>query len=190
MTGKTHFMVGAATAVTVAQPQKVSDFALLTVVGGLFGMWADCDEKKSKISQMSNKAIVVCTIALVLIVGTQKIDIYHPSNMVNFFLGLCVIAGVTYAGRLRPHREATHSLLAVVLLGVIGYMLLPKYPYAGLIASLSHIVIDLPNKKGITLFFPIKKRISFNICKSDGIVSTVLLAIATLMMLRGFILVF
>lgn len=66
-------------------------------------------------------------------------------------------ASSTLGSRCKPiawllqHRGVTHSLLFAALCGVL-------YPYLGL-GVLSHIVLDMLNRKGVMLFWPFRKTI-------------------------------
>ncbi|UKS28840.1 metal-dependent hydrolase [Paenibacillus sp. HWE-109] len=57
------------------------------------------------------------------------------------------------------HRTLTHSLLFMLLLGMIAMPLPPLFFWAFLISYASHPLIDLLNERGVELFWPISFKI-------------------------------
>jgi membrane-bound metal-dependent hydrolase YbcI (DUF457 family) len=55
------------------------------------------------------------------------------------------------------HRNWTHSLVAVLLLGAIGALIAPVYGVALALAALLHVVADQMGFMGSNLFFPITR---------------------------------
>ena len=66
------------------------------------------------------------------------------------------------------------------------HMAVGVVPYFG-IAFLSHLGIDLLNRKGERLFFPLKKRFSFGICSSRGLVNQWMFGISSVILVGIFV---
>lgn len=171
-----HFTLGSATAVAVCQPKNISQAIPVGLIGGLFGIWPDCDLGDSKVSKLADNAtkFIIPVLLLCYLIKREGVNIYHMEKFIKFFLGVGIFIGFTFFGRSRPHREFTHSLLCAVILSAGAYLMIPDLWQAVLVGTLSHIGIDLLNEKGETILFPIKKKFKLGICKSNGIVNSVL----------------
>lgn len=86
------------------------------------------------------------------------------------------------------HRTLTHSLIFIGITVVMLLLLHIQWPYlvAAAMGMLSHIVLDMLTKQGVTLFFPIEKKISFPITFKTGGVFDLSLA-TTFSILTGYI---
>jgi inner membrane protein len=82
------------------------------------------------------------------------------------FLGTCAF-GFFFTG----HRSFMHSILAGILIYTGVHLFFPALALSAAIGFGSHIVLDLLNKKGIQLFYPLPFRFSFNWCSADGAVN-------------------
>ena len=84
-----------------------------------------------------------------------------------------VLAGIIFFiicafGKEQSHRSFLHSFLGLFALYACVEAVFPvEAPYFG-VAFSTHIVLDLLNRKGMTLFYPIKKRFCLNLCSSSG----------------------
>ena len=61
-----------------------------------------------------------------------------------------------------------HSLIVLAALGWCIKLLIPSAYMYFCIGLLSHLGLDVFNKKGIQLFYPYKKRYCLRLCSSDG----------------------
>lgn len=188
MQGKTHIAIGVAVSLATLHPETATGI-VADVAGGAIGGWlCDIDLKKKDINYDSGKLYNFILIAFVIGITAffdrrieNGICDYVISHWGKFsiagtamFLCLCII------GLFSSHRTFTHSVLALILFSVsLGMVCFPLMP-AFFIGYLSHIVIDLLNKKGEQIFFPAKRRVCFNWCASNGTVDTVLRLIGVL----------
>ena len=76
-------------------------------------------------------------------------------------------------------RGFTHSILALVLFSTAAHAVVGNSSTWFAIGYASHLVIDLFNKKGESLLFPIKAKVCFNLCAADGITNKLLGSLAT-----------
>ena len=79
-----------------------------------------------------------------------------------------MFAALAIIGVATPHRTFTHSLLCLVLWTLSGQLVSPQLGAAFSIGIASHLLLDLFNRKGQRLLFPLKKRFCLNVCASDG----------------------
>ena len=182
MQGKTHIAIGVALSLAILHPETATGI-VADVAGGAIGGWlCDIDLKKKDLNydsgKLSNFILIAFVVGIALFldkrIGNGICDyvISHWGQIsivgIVMFLCLCII------GLFSSHRTFTHSILALILfsasLGIVCFPLMPAF----FIGYLSHIMIDLPNKKGEQIFFPAKKRVCFNWCVSNGTADTVL----------------
>lgn len=171
-----HFTTGCATAITLCQPKKLTDIISVGLIGGLAGMWPDCDLGNSKISKQANNAMKILLPLLIfaVLVAHEGINIYDMKRFITFFGGISVFIAFTVASRTRPHREFTHSLVCAIGLFIASKFIIEEYAMAVLVGLLSHIVLDILNTKGVIVFFPFKKGFKLGLCKSNGIVNQII----------------
>ena len=174
MLGKTHVPVGITTALIATRPTTVSG-VIGAVAGGAIGGWiCDIDVRDSS----KNEGGVVGFIFMVIDVGAALAVDYilgngicdymlHSFNLLNIIAAVLFVAGCFY-GIATCHRTFMHSIVALVLFSVLTYFICEPLciPFAA--GYISHIVLDLFNRRGMQLFFPLKARVSFDVCDSDA----------------------
>lgn len=178
MTGKTHLVVGTASALLVTQPSTIKEFFLCIGIAQIGSIISDIDVSTSESRKNMNRIIklVIVIIGILLFLEYQwKIEIIGIVNqnrdLVRIIVGLMAFLGVCIFGKEQPHRSFMHSFLAVILLsGILWIIYPPIVPYFA-IAMLSHIVIDLLNKKKVKILYPLKQGISFDLCYANGLVN-------------------
>lgn len=183
MNGKTHTAVGVATALAVptligASYESVPAFVMSAGVAAFAAVMPDIDIPSSK---NASKYVSVAYIGItgMLILALLNLIGYNPLNLQSFnsktVVGLLALGGLVIFGSKRPHREFTHSAMALALFTGAFYLIMPEYAVPFGLAYCSHIVIDLFNKKDVHLLWPCNfGNVCFSICYADGIASTVL----------------
>ncbi len=181
MMSKTHLAVGLAVSLAIVSPDTVSECLTAVVAGCVGGILPDCDilDNKNSLSAYSGQFFAGGVALLALIFD-------------NYFdLGLCravtengyyaLVGGILFVllwlrGVFSGHRTFTHSLFAMVWYTFALSWLCPPLtiPFGGAYAS--HLLLDLPNKKGLPLFYPWKWGVCFRLCYADGIVNKLLLS--------------
>ena len=95
--------------------------------------------------------------------------------------GIVGVLGICIFGKNQPHRSFMHSALAVGLLSVATYVILPDaVPYM-IISMFSHILIDTLNKKKVHIFYPLPGGIGLNLCHAQGFVNNTIFKVASLL---------
>ena len=179
MTGKTHIAGGVLTGMAIAHYLLLSNQCLPIYAGCLVGatlvgsLIPDLDSEKSIIS----KSLWLLTILY---------------KLVKKIVGLFKIKGM-------GHRGLFHSLVVPLILGLIGFFLHRTWEWTayisiGIISGyLSHLILDMLNPMGISLFFPFFKS-KFRLLpkciamKTGGIAESVIFSIfSTIILVYGFV---
>lgn len=175
MTGKTHCIVAVAAAITIIQPEQPEVILLGSALAFLGGLTPDVDQFQSKLGRKISKFMIsIFSVLLLLLLLKQSfhfnLNAYLPvDQLLNsipkgplLFILLCSM------GLNTKHRTFTHSLLGVVLFTLCIYLCFPKYVIYFLIGYLSHLLLDLLNKEGMEILFPLANKISIPLCKSKN----------------------
>ena len=173
MQGKTHITLGIATGILVMQPQSVPEVMIATIGGVLGGTLPDIDIKKADTDReyiydgIVDSIAVAVLIILDALIGNGACQYVYDNWGPVVWCAMAALIVLAIIGFSTSHRSFTHSFLAIGLFGASMYFLCrPAFvPFVSGYAS--HILIDLLNKKGMKLLFPLKKRFSFNLCYAD-----------------------
>lgn len=176
MEKKTHVACANMLAIGLIRPDNISSLIITCGFASLGGLLPDVDLKDSTTDKLFDRLMT----SLITIIAMNfflkyflDIDIYErikELNIVfNYVISLFIFIIMGYLGSKFSHRSFTHSFL-----GCFVYTLILSYGFDNnvlipfLCGFLSHIFLDLFNKKGLTLFYPCKSRICFNLCESNG----------------------
>lgn len=190
--GKTHAAVGVVAGLAVVQPQNIKEIVITVAISFIGGLIADVDIKTSKAGKAADKVNSIIISMFLCFVVALSLDKYFElglSNMIFdnfsknkvFFVAIGGLALLYFLLKViqSSHRGFTHSFLALALISSIGTMFFNTMGAVALsISYISHILIDLFNKKGCQLFYPLKKRYCFKLCKSNGIINDILFFIS------------
>ena len=184
MMSKTHIAVGAAAALAIAQTGSVESCVLAVVGGALGGIIADCDITPSKAHKdaLAGRLIVVA-----IAIAAFAVDYWYDAGACDYLvenLGLKLVAGIaafamlTFVGGRTDHRSFTHSLVAMAAFCASVWLAFePLLPYF-VAGYASHLVLDITNKQGIRLFWPLGFNASLGLCHAKGTVNSALLVLA------------
>ncbi len=176
MMGKTHLAMGIAASLLVTQPQTPGECIVSLIGGAAGGILADIDilDNKSHDSLKMQFACMGLTFFLLMIDSFFHLGIcdsifangYHiPSIGFGAFALLWIIGVFT------GHRTFTHSILAGALYSACVWVIYPPLMYPFAVGYLSHLALDLLNRKNIPLFFPLKFGICLRLCYADSFAS-------------------
>ncbi len=182
MLKKTHLAVGTAASLCVLQPTTMKELLIGTSVAMLGSVISDMDSEASKTNRYMD---VIVTITALVVVGVTAFSMSGRKEIWNWLrsdlvMTPKVITGIAFFiicafGKEQPHRSFMHSLLGLfALYGCVEVIFPGSAPYFG-VAFLSHILLDLLNRKGIRLFYPLQKRICLDVCSSSGWINDILL---------------
>lgn len=196
MTGKTHLASGMAVTLLVTQPATISESIMCLGVASIGSVISDIDVSTSKSRKNFNKVIAIITVSFLFIflaemifhVGILK-TLSNNSNFMRVAVGFMAMISICLFGKGCPHRSFMHSALGLFLMTVSAYIILPQTALFMGISIVSHILLDLFNKKRIQILYPLKKpKISLNLCKAGGWADHLIFAAATFVLTAEIIL--
>lgn len=187
MLGKTHMAAGVAVSLGLLHPKNMSELILGTGVAAIGAVISDIDIGTSDSHREADKIIAMAALAVTAMIAAEciwHVGIYRRlmsnSSMARIFVSSACFLILCDFGRGRPHRSFMHSIPAFALLtGCVTVFLPAAAPYFG-IAFLSHLALDLLNRRGERLFYPWKKGFSLKLCSSKGLANYLLFRIGSL----------
>lgn len=191
MNGKTHTAVGVATALTATtlipamMTSDPKDLVFGIATAAFSAVLPDIDVPTSKSHKQYTAVVYLALTGLfLLLIGSYFNNFAAGKILYSIFggynlgqiVGIIALFILVIFSSKRPHREFTHSIVALVLFSGAFFLVAKKYVLWFAISYLSHILIDLLNKKKVHLLWPVDfGNISFGVCYADGIVSTVMM---------------
>lgn len=170
MMGKTHVAIGVLSSLAIFQPTTISQCALAIAGGALGGVAADIDtvdndyKHDALIGQLLSFGIVGIMVLILFITNKPELYASLSKDKISICIGIVAYLILMTKGYLSNHRSFTHSFLAMFLftiaIGIINLNIIPFY----LIGYISHLFLDLLNKKDVPLLYPLKKGICFKLC--------------------------
>ncbi len=176
MTSKTHFTVGIAATVFLTMPENFRDLILCLGTAGVGSVISDIDATTSESKKALKKVIIFSFFSVLFIYFSDKYmntcivsSFRNDSSVMRFITGFILLISVCIIGEKCPHRTLMHSLPGTAMIVISSYIILPKAAVYMLISMLSHILLDLTNKKKIKLMYPLKKpKLGFGLFYADG----------------------
>lgn len=183
MMSRTHIAVGIAAALAVA-PTGSPEAAVAALIGGsLGGVIADCDITPSKahrdalVGRLLVAAIAAASLALDWRFGIGICDYLLDNLGIRLIAGVALFCALTFAGAHSDHRSFTHSLLAMAAFCLATWLACePLLPYFAA-GYASHLLLDLTNTRGISLFYPSGDKVGLDWCSAKGPANDALLVL-------------
>ncbi len=180
MMGYTHAAVGVGSGLATAmfvgngRPETIVTAAALGALGGIA---ADIDTKDQydnpKMTDAGRTRLAVVGMLIIAMVTDFLLDnnLLTYINLKNYMAlgGAAAFLVLMVLGHFCKHRTFTHSLLFVVLTTASIYCINKQASIFYGVGCCSHLILDIINKMGIPLFFPIKAGIKLGICGASGI---------------------
>lgn len=175
MMAKAHIAVGMAAAFSIMRPDTIQD-AMPVIAGAALGCLVcdlDCENTRERSESSRYRAVMVLIAAAALIethlIGADIRD--HSYNVVMqalgntgqylWFGGLVTFVLICTFASVSSHRGFAHSLMALVLETASLWMVFPLTAKPFAIAFISHLLLDVLNKKPVRLLYPVSKGFSF-----------------------------
>lgn len=185
MLGKTHFFVGMAAALAVYPPQTMPILVAGTAAAALGGVIPDIDSGTSEAHKDADKIIGVATAIVAAAVVADcifHIGIYRrirrDSNVYRVVMGGLFFLVICAFGKNKPHRSFMHSVLALLLLGACVNIVFPDVAKYFGIGFVSHLCIDLLNRRRVRLLWPFGRGFCLRLCSADGVVNRCMMTVA------------
>lgn len=178
MLGKTHAAAGVATALLFSNPTGIAGVGLIAAFGCIGALLPDVDSKNSIANKKLDSVIKVTTLASIVV--AVLLFIMHGRNMevasankINSLALVKVIAFISllcisFIGSKTPHRSFTHSLEFTALTTLCVYFIYSSAALPFAIGILSHLALDLLNKKKLSLVWCLRIRAGFGLVPANG----------------------
>ena len=197
MEKKTHVACGNLISLILIQPTTVSGLLVTLSSSTLGSLLPDVDLKDSTTDKLFDRlmtSLITIVIMGVLIKYFFNINLYKIiksyNNIFNYAITICLFIIMSYLGSKTPHRSFTHSILGLfIYTAILSYSFKDNIVTPYFISHLSHIILDIFNKKGITLFYPFKFRFSLKLCDSDGTINKLLFTTFSILIVIGLIII-
>ena len=153
MMAKAHIVVGMAAAFTITQPESIPE--MVPVVTG---------------------AALGCLIAALLedhLIGAGMWDSLANSGSYLWCAGVAAFVMICAFASVSAHRGFAHSLPALVLETCSLWLVFPMAAKPFAVAFISHLVLDLLNKKPVRLLYPARKGFSLGLFYADRLANKV-----------------
>ncbi len=184
MLGKTHMAVGIAATLTITKPQTIPEIILAAGTGAVGALISDIDIETSESHKNANKITLLAVASLCMVCF---LDFYHNAgiirqiltsrNLLRVTLGALVFIATCTFGKEQPHRSFMHSFLALGILSFAVGMITPVLvPYFA-VGFLSHLAMDILNKKKVRLFFPLKGGFCLGFFHAQGFMNSALFVV-------------
>lgn len=185
MMSLTHLTIGIAASLALAEPGNAS-LGLTAIAGGaLGGVAPDIDILDN---DYMGDALLGQLLSVGVVVAVVAADSFFGLGIVKEILedkGVALVGCILYAilfivGFISKHRAFTHSLLAMVLFSFAAALVYTPLCIYYTAVFFSHLLIDLLNKKGIQLLFPIRWKLCLGLCYANKTGNKVLMIIGLL----------
>ncbi len=191
MMSKTHLTVGMATALALSTISTPTECVAALAGGAIGGVLADVDIIKDdyKSDALIGELLAAGITAIVAIIDyifNWGICRYIIKNKITSIVGLISLAVLWIVGFSKDHRSFTHSIFAMMLYSGSIALVYPSMGTACLLGYLSHLLLDIMNKKKIQLLFPKKGGICFGWCYANKVANKIFMIlgfIATILLL-------
>lgn len=178
--------VGVASSLLLLPPKNVQELVLGTGAAAVGAVISDIDVGTSDSHREADKIIAVFVIAIAALVVVEYIwhlglynKIVRNTNTERIVIAAAGFLLICAFGKEQPHRSFMHSILGLISLTGCVTVFLPMVSSYFAVAFLSHLAIDLLNRKGLRFLFPVKKGFSLDLCSSSGLVNQCMLWIGT-----------
>ena len=196
MEKKTHVMCANLVSICLMRHDCILDLVITCGSASIGGLVPDVDLKDSTSDKLFDR-LMTSLITIVLMSFVIKyffdIDLYckiKECSYINYLISSCLFIVMAFLGSKSSHRSFTHSILGMFIYsGILSYGFGNNIVYPYFVSHLSHIVLDLFNKKGVALFYPSKYRLCFGICDSNGKVNKFLFWLFSFMIVFVLILI-
>lgn len=181
MLGKTHMAVGIAATLAVTRPDTITGILTAVSMGAVGSLISDLDVDSSIANKKANQIMPLLLVIIILAVIIDVVfhvglasKIWNNSSILKMIIGIAGFINICLFGKNQPHRSFMHSFLALAALDIsLSFVYAPLVPYFT-VGFLSHLAIDLLNKKKLKLLYPKKDGFSLKLCSSSGIVNRIL----------------
>ena len=180
MMSRTHLAVGVAAALALTRPETPQAWMLAVVGGAAGGAVCDIDLADSDRDRDAHIGLMIpvgIAVACLLADGLFRLGLRQDllardpaclAGGVVLYLVLC------WLGYRSSHRTFTHSVTALALFSLAVWLVYPPLMPGFAAAFASHLALDLLNKKGMRILYPLPISPSLGLCYAGGTVNKLL----------------
>lgn len=170
MMGKTHFTIGLATSLAIMQPESFNECAVALIAGAFGGVTPDNDLLDQTHSLSAQLYAMVTTFIVLLADFFFKWGIceHIMANQTRAMIGLIGFLVFWIIGCYTDHRTFTHSLTAMFIYSLFFGFIYEPFTLCFMAAYLSHLLLDMLNKKKVPIFYPLDFGIALKLCYANG----------------------
>lgn len=186
MLGKTHMAVGITAGLAIMHPENIQELIAGTGALTIGSVISDIDVGTSESHKDADRIIALSCLAFIAVAAAEAVfhlGIYQRlmrnSSLLRVVAGIVAFLLICAFGKEQPHRSFMHSVLALFLLTGCTQIFFPLVAPYFAIAFMSHLIIDLLNRKNERLLYPLKHGFSLGICSSKGIVNRILFTVGS-----------
>lgn len=182
MMSKTHLSMGIATALTFVENGNIPMLLTAIVGGALGGITADIDilDNDNTTDTLVGQILALFFVAAIFFIDkffnigilTQILDNRTPA-----IIGIIAYFILFVYGFTTNHRTFTHSFLGILLFSLTIKMIYKPLFNFYLYGYLSHLILDLLNKKGVQLFYPFNFKPCLKICYANKAINKIFMYI-------------
>ena len=170
MMGRTHFAIGLATSLAVMQPKSIGECMAAIFAGALGGVTADNDTLNQSNSLSAQLLALKTALGILLIDYFFKLGICESimANQTTALIGLIAFLVLWFIGFFSDHRTFTHSFLAMILYSLAIGLIYEPFTLGFMVAYLSHLALDILNRKKMPLLYPLDFGVCLKLCYADS----------------------
>lgn len=195
MDSNTHMAVGIASSFIVLQPKAdLKEIVMGTALAIMGSLISDIDITTSKANKAISKVTWIVGVAGVVSVLSDyffNLGIYNAilNNMtiMRMIVSISLFCVIAMFAKMTAHRSFSHSIIGIAAFFIPTSLLFGEMSKYFLVAMISHIAIDMFNRKKIQLFYPVRHGVCFRLCYSNGITNKLLFYISSLYIAYEFV---
>lgn len=175
MQGKTHLAFGCASALTMLGVNDVPTIVAGMTVASIGAIMSDIDIENSTARKELKSTVFISSVlamASPLITKTMGLGNVTLTSLLNLspkvIPGLVLLTLYIIMGLRSEHRGFTHSIEGFGISSFAMWLITPSFYNWYVVAYISHIAIDLLNKKKLRLTMLSKKGFCLNLCTANG----------------------
>ncbi len=164
---KTHLLTAIATSLLVTTPHTPREYIISITGAALGGVISDIDILKDDTTRDAIQGQILFSVLAIVGAG---VDYIFKLNIINdiskqsvalLVIGIASFITFWIAGLESKHRSFTHSILGMLLFAFSVFLMAPMFSLPFLVGFITHIALDLFNKKKVRLLYPIKGGVCF-----------------------------
>jgi putative membrane-bound metal-dependent hydrolase len=176
-----------AAGIAICRPQTMPMLIAGAGLAAFGGTICDIDVETSDAHEQVDRMLVVAVIMVAAVVVMDfifRVGIYRRlmanSNIARVIIGALAFLMICAFGKEQPHRSFMHSFLALAMLSICVYIIFPDMTPYFMVGFMSHMFIDVFNRKREKFFWPVGKGFCLHWCSANGIVNKILFYVSTM----------